>query len=253
MIFGSGSPDHAPSGTGGPQRRRAPRTGTAPSIQSAEAVKRKRQGARTARRAGNSRCTGSTAGRRSRSMPTRSPLITRRAVLAAVTGGLLAVPLGPGPSRPGRSTASASCGTARPCGRMPSKASAAGYVSWAGWRARTSRSNIVGRRAASSGSMAWRKSSSASRSMSSWRRPPSTRGQRSAPPPTIPIVFASHADPIGSGHVASLARPGGNLTGVTIIMSETAAKSLELLKEAVPGLSRVPSSGIPPRLRMDRP
>jgi putative tryptophan/tyrosine transport system substrate-binding protein len=56
---------------------------------------------------------------------------------------------------------------------------------------------------------------------------------------TIPIVFASHADPIGSGHVASLARPGGNLTGVTIIMSETSAKSLEVLKEAVPGLSRV--------------
>jgi putative tryptophan/tyrosine transport system substrate-binding protein len=56
---------------------------------------------------------------------------------------------------------------------------------------------------------------------------------------TIPIVFASHADPIRSGHVASLARPGGNLTGVTIIMSETSAKSLELLKETVPGLSRV--------------
>ena len=56
---------------------------------------------------------------------------------------------------------------------------------------------------------------------------------------TIPIVFASHADPIGSGHVASLARPGGNATGITIVMSETAGKSLELLKEAVPGLSRV--------------
>jgi putative ABC transport system substrate-binding protein len=56
---------------------------------------------------------------------------------------------------------------------------------------------------------------------------------------TIPIVFASHADPIGSGHVASLARPGGNITGLTIMMSETTAKSLELLKEAVPGLSRV--------------
>jgi putative ABC transport system substrate-binding protein len=55
----------------------------------------------------------------------------------------------------------------------------------------------------------------------------------------IPIVFASHADPIGSGHVASLARPGGNVTGLTIVMSETSAKSLELLKEAVPGLSRV--------------
>ena len=56
---------------------------------------------------------------------------------------------------------------------------------------------------------------------------------------TIPVVFASHADPIGSGHVASLARPGGNITGLTVMMSETSAKSLELLKEAVPGLSRV--------------
>ena len=53
---------------------------------------------------------------------------------------------------------------------------------------------------------------------------------------TIPIVFMSHADPIGSGHVASLSRPGGNITGLTIMMSETAAKSLEVLKEAVPGL-----------------
>lgn len=56
---------------------------------------------------------------------------------------------------------------------------------------------------------------------------------------TIPIVFASHADPIGSGHVASLARPGTNATGLTIVMSETMAKSLELLKGAVPGLRRV--------------
>jgi putative ABC transport system substrate-binding protein len=56
---------------------------------------------------------------------------------------------------------------------------------------------------------------------------------------TIPIVFASHADPIGSGHVASLARPGTNATGLTIVMSETMAKSLELLKAAVPGLTRV--------------
>ena len=56
---------------------------------------------------------------------------------------------------------------------------------------------------------------------------------------TIPIVFASHADPIGSGHVASLARPGGNATGLTIVMSETMAKSLELLKGTVPGLTRV--------------
>ena len=56
---------------------------------------------------------------------------------------------------------------------------------------------------------------------------------------TIPIVFASHADPIGSGHVASLARPGTNATGLTVVMSETMAKSVELLKAAVPGLRRV--------------
>lgn len=55
----------------------------------------------------------------------------------------------------------------------------------------------------------------------------------------IPIVFASHADPINSGHVTSLARPGGNATGLTILMSETMAKSLELLKEVLPGLGRV--------------
>jgi len=56
---------------------------------------------------------------------------------------------------------------------------------------------------------------------------------------TIPIIFAVHADPIGSGHVASLARPGGNITGVSLAMPETNAKLLELLKEAVPGLARV--------------
>ena len=56
---------------------------------------------------------------------------------------------------------------------------------------------------------------------------------------TIPIVFASHADPIGSGHVTSLAHPGTNATGLTVVMSETMAKSLELLKAIVPGLTRV--------------
>jgi putative tryptophan/tyrosine transport system substrate-binding protein len=56
---------------------------------------------------------------------------------------------------------------------------------------------------------------------------------------TIPIIFMSHADPIGSGHVASLARPGGNITGLSIMMTETNVKSLELLKETIPGLARV--------------
>jgi len=56
---------------------------------------------------------------------------------------------------------------------------------------------------------------------------------------TIPIVFATHADPVGLGHVASLARPGGNITGLTVILSDLVAKELEILKEAVPQATRV--------------
>jgi ABC-type uncharacterized transport system substrate-binding protein len=56
---------------------------------------------------------------------------------------------------------------------------------------------------------------------------------------TIPIIFMSHADPLGSGHVATLARPGGNATGFSLMMTETNVKGLELFKEAIPQLSRV--------------
>jgi putative ABC transport system substrate-binding protein len=56
---------------------------------------------------------------------------------------------------------------------------------------------------------------------------------------TIPIVFIAVGDPVGSGLVRSLARPGGNVTGVSNIGPEAAGKHLELLKEAVPSLSRV--------------
>jgi putative ABC transport system substrate-binding protein len=56
---------------------------------------------------------------------------------------------------------------------------------------------------------------------------------------TIPIVMAYVADPVGTGLVAGLARPGGNLTGVSDMATELCAKRLELLKEAVPTLSRV--------------
>jgi putative ABC transport system substrate-binding protein len=55
---------------------------------------------------------------------------------------------------------------------------------------------------------------------------------------TIPIVFATHADPVGTGHVASLARPGGNITGLSVLQSELTAKALEILKEAVPRAKR---------------
>jgi putative ABC transport system substrate-binding protein len=56
---------------------------------------------------------------------------------------------------------------------------------------------------------------------------------------TIPIIFMSHADPLGTGHVASLAHPGGNVTGLSLMMPETTVKGLELFKEVVPALSRV--------------
>lgn len=56
---------------------------------------------------------------------------------------------------------------------------------------------------------------------------------------TIPIVMINSTDPVGTGFVASLARPGGNITGLTNISTELSGKRLELLREAVPGLSRV--------------
>jgi putative tryptophan/tyrosine transport system substrate-binding protein len=69
----------------------------------------------------------------------------------------------------------------------------------------------------------------------------------------IPIVMAQSDDPVGSGFVASLARPGGNITGLTSIAPELSGKRLELLKEAVPHLARVavlanPANPATPRL-----
>ena len=56
---------------------------------------------------------------------------------------------------------------------------------------------------------------------------------------TIPIVMAASGDAVATGLVASLARPGGNVTGLTALARELSGKQLELLKETVPGLSRV--------------
>ena len=56
---------------------------------------------------------------------------------------------------------------------------------------------------------------------------------------TIPIVMGNSTDPVGTGFVASLAHPGGNITGLSSISPELSGKRLELLREVVPGLSRV--------------
>jgi len=63
---------------------------------------------------------------------------------------------------------------------------------------------------------------------------------------TVPIVMAIVADPVGSGLVPSLAQPGGNLTGLSIMLAELSAKRLQLLKEAMPGLTRVVALSNPP-------
>jgi putative ABC transport system substrate-binding protein len=56
---------------------------------------------------------------------------------------------------------------------------------------------------------------------------------------TIPIVFATHGDPVGLGHVASLARPGGNITGLSMLLTEVVSKELEIMREALPHMTRI--------------
>jgi putative ABC transport system substrate-binding protein len=68
--------------------------------------------------------------------------------------------------------------------------------------------------------------------------PADTRAAKKATT-TIPIVMTFDNDPVGNGFVASLARPGGNITGMSTLAPELSGKQLELLKEIVPKLSRV--------------
>ena len=59
----------------------------------------------------------------------------------------------------------------------------------------------------------------------------------------IPIVFATAGDPVGAGLVASLARPGGNVTGLSLQITDLAGKRLELLREVIPSLRRLAIMG----------
>jgi putative tryptophan/tyrosine transport system substrate-binding protein len=70
-----------------------------------------------------------------------------------------------------------------------------------------------------------------------WSTPATMAARRATS--TIPIVMVSVSDPVGAGFVASLARPGGNITGITNTADDLNAKLVELLREIVPGMQRV--------------
>ena len=67
--------------------------------------------------------------------------------------------------------------------------------------------------------------------------PPTTAAKQATS--VIPIVFAAVGDPVGTGLVASLARPGGNATGLSLQQTDAAGKRLELLRGAIPGIRRL--------------
>jgi len=71
-----------------------------------------------------------------------------------------------------------------------------------------------------------------------WASPVAARAVKDATS-TVPVVFADVADPIRNGLVSSLARPGGNVTGITNVSEELLAKRVELLKEALPSTTRI--------------
>ena len=112
-----------------------------------------------------------------------------------------------------------------------------GYESWDGLKEKMSPSSSAMRRIGSSG---------CPKSQQSWCASMSIVGRGTLGPlaakratSTIPIVMAASGDPLGSGLVASLARPGGNVTGMSLMVPDLGGKRLELLKELLPRLARV--------------
>src|SRR5262249_42393370 len=78
-------------------------------------------------------------------------------------------------------------------------------------------------------------STSSSRRLRRWSSPRDRR------PKPFPIVFSNHADPVGTGHVASLPRPGRNITGLSMLLTDLVAKELEILAQAI--IARDPDRG----------
>jgi putative ABC transport system substrate-binding protein len=161
--------------------------------------------------------------------------VDRRAFLGTVAGGLLAAPLAAGAQQKAMpvigvlSTGSPSASSGPSMGAFRQGLSEAGYIEgqnlaieyrWAEGnydRLPALAADLVGRKV----------------DLIMANSPPAALAAKSATS-TIPIVFRGGADPVGDGLVASLARPGGNLTGVYFSVDELTAKRLELLSELVP-------------------
>ena len=128
---------------------------------------------------------------------------------------------------------------ARPRTIRCARPSSRDFASTAIPRARTSSSNRVTWKAASSGCPHSPPSSFGSSAMSSWRSVTQASLAARDATATIPIVMIGVADPVGAGLVASLARPGGNVTGTSGAFTQIVGKQIELLRETFPDVPRI--------------